>query len=575
MAAGRSFPIRAHLAQPIVGPAAVPVSVVGVRAFGARQAIMPAAQFVRRNAPRPHVVKPIVAPGGPVIATITKITATRVLRRPMVRVKTPPPITGPPATPAPMAPGKIIGQAVASPRRWWRDWDASIGVAKPIVGAPAPTFIASATLKLQPALRLGHFARRNPPKPHLAPAVLTAPAPGFVAPAPKVVSQALLAPRRWWRDWEGTFGVARPVVAPGGPVVPGITAMVQASKRLAHYARRGVPRPHLPSLLPQAPTAPPVASGTIVSQARLRPLVGRTIPHPHVVGPIVGPFVPSIDPFRASIANAYLGFGQTRAPTGADTFPARELHAGGPYVTEASTAPPVAPGRIVSQSTQRPLVGRTVPRPHLAPVNLTPPTPQPPLRPGTFVSVSLLAARRARRGVPRPHVVSPLVGAFVAVSPYRASVTSTYLGFGQIRMPASVNDIASRQLHAGGPYVNEGSALVTPASVAGTATVPTPTVTATATVTPTSVAAVATVPTPTVIVPQPNATVVVATVAAIATIDISAPATVALVATIQAVVTFPALPRIQALRRQGWTKLRGITDSTTPDVLGRDRGPDA
>jgi len=167
------------------------------------------------------------------------------------------------------------------------------------------------------------------------------------------------------------------------------------------------------------------------------------------------------------------------------------------------------------------------------------------------------AAIAATAGVPTPTIVR--------TSPFRASVSGRM-------MPTGLTNRATRQMHAGRIYLSLGNAVVTPAAIAATVGVPAPTITRSATVTVVAIAAVVTVPAPTVDVPSPSATVVVQAIACTvgfgATVDI--PTTV-VVEAIAAIAGFPTLPRIQALRRQDWTRLRVNTDATLPEVRHRGR----
>lgn len=74
--------------------------------------------------------------------------------------------------------------------------------------------------------------------------------------------------------------------------------------------------------------------------------------------------------------------------------------------------PPLPPGIVVSQALRRPQVGRTCPKPHVPPANLTPG----PSRPAVVIS-QCLRRPYVGRTVPKPHTAAPLVGVPVVLPP--------------------------------------------------------------------------------------------------------------------------------------------------------------
>ncbi len=356
-----------------------------------------------RTAPEPHLASPVRTPAGPG-ATIKLQSLARQLRRREGRILLPklgaqPPVPdgtfvsqalrrpyvgrtvpGPHLAPvvkpfAFVAPlGLFVYQAT---ERGVRRRYGSVRL--PSLGSPRP--VPTGEFSYQ-AIRRSYVGRGPNPKPRLAPPVVaTTP---FLAPSALVVSQAV----------ERGYGsrlrsVPKPHLAPAGlaQAGPGATVKLQS---LARQLIRREGRVHLPSL----GTATPVPVGTFLSQARQRPYVGRKLPQAARVAP---PVVTQ----------------QTFPPNAPGTFVNQAVKRGSTLLSRRGhvrLAPPVTtagrriPTLVVSQSLQRPYVGRRVIPPHLAPPVKT--------KAGPGASLHYQAVQRPLRGrsVPlHPHLAKSLV----------------------------------------------------------------------------------------------------------------------------------------------------------------------
>ncbi len=295
-------------------------------------------------------------------------------------------------------------------------------VAQPTLTAEAQPPVARGTFTLVDITRL------LPLRPHLAEPIVAAEA---QPPAPfgRFVFQAIERARLQRRV--PAPHLAEPIVAPGGPVVEGITFVSQAVERARLQTR--VPRPHVPAVnLTQPTPQPPVARGTFVFQAEQRPQVARTrsVPKPHLARPIVGaPAAPFIAPrpYVASQSTERMRIGRTTPephlpprtltppPFRPTTFtgqaverPHTRRSVPKPHTAKPIVGPPfhAPPATITSQARERPLRGRTCPRPHVAPANLAPP----PWPPAIVVSQSLQRPHVGRMVYPL-HLAPALVGA--------------------------------------------------------------------------------------------------------------------------------------------------------------------
>lgn len=315
---GRAQPIKPHLPGPIVAPGGpvVPKATVVLWRDKERRA--------RRGAPKPHVATAIVAPGGPVVPGATRVpqnaprtrpnTGRRVLQphlpgavvapggpvvpgatirlndanrkgRTHLRGAPKPHLPGAVVAPGgPVVPGSTVVYATP-PRRWKRN-PAKPQVAGPVLTAPVAPLAGPGTFVYQALKRI--LTRREPPRAHLAKPVV---APGGpVVPGATVVTQT--PPKRWKRNPAKPL-LATPVVAPGGPVIPGQTILLNKENRVGRTNLRGAPKPHVapPNLTPP-PIVTPVGPGRFVYQALQRTRIGRRLLKALVAPPLVGPFVP-------------------------------------------------------------------------------------------------------------------------------------------------------------------------------------------------------------------------------------------------------------------------------------------
>lgn len=315
----RSQPPRPHLPGPIVAPGGpvVPGSTVVLAKERAR--------YQRRGAPKPHLAAPVVAPGGPVVPGATLCLQTAPRKRPNVgrwwpKPHLPGPIVAPGGpvvpgatiklndanrkgrtyqrgAPKPHLPGAIVapggpvipGSTVVyttPPRRWKRNPQKPL-LAPPTLTTPTTPPVGPGTYVFNAIKRV--VLRRDPPKAHLAKPVV---APGGpVVPGATVVTQT--PPKRWKRNPQKP-NLARPVVAPGGPVVAGQTVLLNKENRVGRTNLRGAPKPHLapPNLTPPA-AQPPVARGNFI-YTRIRRRLQRFFVAPPIIGTAPPPPAPII-----------------------------------------------------------------------------------------------------------------------------------------------------------------------------------------------------------------------------------------------------------------------------------------
>jgi len=147
-------------------------------------------------------------------------------------------------------------------------------------------------------------------------------------------------------------------------------------------------------------TSPLTARAKVIQhQARNRAVLGRTVPRPHLPAPIVTPGGP---PPALEGLIVQITIWRPPAPSTALRRTPRPHLA--PAI-RATPAPPVKPGRIITQAIRRPLVGRTVPRPHLPAPNIS---HAPPVRRGTVITQALRRPLLGRRVI-GPHHAGPIV----------------------------------------------------------------------------------------------------------------------------------------------------------------------
>lgn len=355
---GRSRPIPAHLAKPIVAPGgAVRIPAI----YQARIVSQADQRSIRRPAPpKPHLASPIVSPQALVYPLIHITSKQQSIKRPYVGRTVPKPH---------LAPGLvtqisvfiahspfIVNQGKTRPNTYSRLprhlLPTAINLPQPLVYpithtvftgqavqravrrppppkphlpqavvAPNPLVypLVKAVVILQ-AVKRAMLPRRNP-SPHLAPATLTSPN-RFLATPIKVISQALQ--RALTRRSGPKAHLATNVVSHLQPVPPAIIKL-QSTQRTRIGRLKPVVR-YAPANLAHKPFPPAV----VISQTKRRPYIGRTTPKPH------------------------LAFGpQDQSPQD-------------PLIQKATS---------LGQALRRVFIGRWWPKPHLAPANLTPAPP--------------------------------------------------------------------------------------------------------------------------------------------------------------------------------------------------------
>lgn len=242
-------------------------------------------------------------------------------------------------------------------------------LAPPIVATPTVTTPSAVGTFISQALRRSLTSRGPFPKPHLAPPVPFRAGPGAILRLQAVTGRALLG--RGGRVRLPSRGAPAPV--PRGTFVP------QALRR--PYLGRTVPAPHLAAEIVTAPTRPPNAPGTFVSQAveRASSLASRR-GHVRFASPVATKAGPGITARYQALQRAL-----TRR-----SVPLRPRLA--PNLVGPKTIfPPNAPGLFTLQATERMYLGRKVPpspsvRYH--PVIFTPSQPVVPFPPITATGVT-------------------------------------------------------------------------------------------------------------------------------------------------------------------------------------------
>lgn len=273
------------------------------------------------------------------------------------------------------------------------------------------------------------LGRSKPIKPHLAAPVVAGAT--FIPVIAGATVKAKLAVRSFERRGVPHPHLSGPVVAPGGPVVPGETVhLVGAVRRPQRDWEAKRQRPHLAKPLLFVP-GPPLQVGTFIERiVDFRSVERRGAPKPHTVtnlftAPTGGNPMPSL------VRTGLFPRGQWRVP---------QIHLPAALITFGT---PVIPGSTVTLwDKQRPFVGRTVPRPHLpanlivftnpviapatillvvtdkrttqgrgghfrvAPVNLTQPAPTSPFPPAIVKGQSMKRPHIGRT-VPRAHLARP------------------------------------------------------------------------------------------------------------------------------------------------------------------------
>lgn len=297
-----------------------------------------------------------------------------------------------------------------------------------VAGAAALPVVAAGTFANQTGPRR-YYERRGAPHPHL-------PGP-IVAPGGPVVEGITSVQVRATKDRNNLWRPPRPHLAkpllfvPGVPLAPPTT--ITQAEQASRIPRRGVPRrlaifnllaqpsggaplpvnqrtglfprgqwkivlPHLPPS-PITFTTPVVAGQTVVLQDPAKRWY-RNPPKPHLGGPIVAPgggVIPAETVVYVPVTKRSLQLRRCPGP-----------HVAPPTLTQPAAVGPFAPAVFKSQALRRPLVGRTTPRPHMAPRQLSP------ARFAPAVVVSQCQRRPyVGRTVPRPHQAGPVVIPFV------------------------------------------------------------------------------------------------------------------------------------------------------------------
>lgn len=265
----------------------------------------------------------------------------------------------------------------------------------------------------------------------------------FYAPlrvAAEMVSQAVRSAVNARNVSKPKITTAKPVVAPGGPVVPGRTIVPQALQS-AIYARRGAPKPHLASTITVAPPlTAPVPPGVFIRQARQRALQGRTIFAPHVTKPIVVPGLPVV-PGRTAVLQ-YLQRALTRRTIFAP-------HTAKPVIV---ITPPVPPAySVTALARQRALIGRTIPAPHIVKPIVAPGGP---VVPGKTVVLQSLQRALTRRTIFAPHRAPFVVAAGGPVIASRTQVSQAVQSHLNARRPLNPRPhLAPAVVSPGGPQL--------------------------------------------------------------------------------------------------------------------------
>ena len=365
---GRSFPIRPHLAKPIVGaapsgepPLVIQVSVTQIAGRSSRYF---------RLTPRPQYARPIVSTVQPPL--VVRALGVRVHRlRPT-----------------------LFYYRVQRPR-----------LAPPTLQLGPP--VARGTFVNQ-SLERGHFQRTAPPRPHVAPPNLT---PGPPVARGTFVYQATETSRFLRSTPRPHLAPANLTAAPPSSADPlVIQAMFTRVSRDRSLLRALPLRPHLspPVITPYVPPAPPLHTRPVIisRQAILR---ARFRPHAEIHMGVADPGEaeepppePTGDPllWQLMVSQAVQAARRFRVPTPR------------PHLAPANLSPP--PRHVQARITQTNRFLRITPRPHLAPPIVTPyvaPETDPPLV--IQISITGQAVQRSRyfRPTPRPHTAPPITTA--------------------------------------------------------------------------------------------------------------------------------------------------------------------
>lgn len=298
---GRTVP-GPHLAQPLVGQVAVAPVAPGI--FVTDQAVW---RSQRRPAPpKPHLAGPVLRSRGPGITAKYQATKRALIGRTVPK----PHLAGPTLATFVAPQGVFVSQALRAPFAFRRQPEPHLPPA--IVGTtPVPygTFVSQAIRR--------PYVGRVSPRPHILPSAIVGATPvpygtfvgqslrrpyiGRTVPGPHLAQPVrAFAPLR-----SGTFirqAVPRStyLLSRHGHVFIGAKPVLQPGRRpptlivsqalLRPYIGRKVIPPHLPKLGRRAPFSP----GKFTYQAvRRRYWIARTVPlHPRLAPPIVAPFAP-------------------------------------------------------------------------------------------------------------------------------------------------------------------------------------------------------------------------------------------------------------------------------------------
>lgn len=299
-------------------------------------------------------------------------------------------------------------------------------LARPITAATtANPVIAGSTVKAKIAIRL--YERRGAPHPHL-PGPVVAPG-GPVVPG--ITQVKITVVKRPKQDWNAPRPhLAKPLLFVPGLPLPG--AVIKSIAVPRSHERRFTTRVHLPPPVPPPGGQPVQVLGRSGLFSREAAGVQWRLLRTHVPASIVSFAVPVI----AGQTVKLTGIGRMqigRRVPGPHLAPGI-VAPGGPFIaartsvlvpvdkrslqlyrvpephlpprtlTQPAPTMPFAPTVFIGQAKPRALVGRTIPKPHLAPRTLTP-SPFPP----ALVIVQSKQRPPIGRRAPTPHVPGPVV----------------------------------------------------------------------------------------------------------------------------------------------------------------------
>lgn len=483
--AARFLPFRPHIAAPIIarGPPVRPAYIVS-------QAIQSNQERRYRDVVAPPKTAPYPLSVPPVFSTPIVIT-NQAIQRALIGLRAPAPhlpqLVGTTFIPSPAIVTEQAQQArairaasrgavtqyspILLPPRRIPALIVSQAVQRAYVGRQplrpriAPALLASpppgATLRYQAVLGRPHIGRKVIP-PHVASPIIGAPVPKIAALASPFVASPL--------QWSNRLrSLPRTLVAPPVGPAPQLAAVVVANQVFSALPRAASTRTPIPAHTADGIVIPPVRQGytgslnyqaversyysaffrgavglaqftplppgpgaTIVSQARQRPFVGRTVPlRPLVAGPVIAHAVPvhygGVFVYQAVQTAAWIPrvrgkrilapainqpmgpgitlVGQARPRTDErryrDFVPAPHL---APPIVPPFVAP-VRPAIVVGQATRRPYVGRNTPAPHLA----APRVGVAPRLAGITLVGQAIQRPLTRRTVPAPRTAGPLL----------------------------------------------------------------------------------------------------------------------------------------------------------------------